>query len=393
MSGTPRLAFVSPRFPSGGNAGGAEVLLRALAVRATGLGYAVDFLTTCATNHFTWANDLPAGSRRIEGLDVHFFPVDGGRHIEAFLRVQEAICRGRPVSGADEETWFRNNVNSSALYAHLRSAAAAYDRIVAGPYLFSLTRFAAEAAPERTLMVPCLHDEPFARLSAVARLFGSVRGCLFNTEPERDLARRLYGALPRVHPVVGMGLEPFRADGAAFRARNGLTAPYLLYAGRREAMKGTPLLVDYFTAFARRQSLPLRLVLAGSGAVDIPPDVADRVLDVGFLSEQEKRDAMAGALAFCHPSTHESLSIVLLESWLAGTPALVHADGEVLRHQCARSGGGLWFRRYPEFEEQVLRLAGDPVLRNALAEAGRAFVNREYAWTAVERRLKEGLTA
>jgi glycosyltransferase involved in cell wall biosynthesis len=224
-------------------------------------------------------------------------------------------------------------------------------------------------------------------------MFGSVRGCLFNTAPERDLARRLYGSLPPVHPVVGMGVEPFQADPTVFRTRYRLSDPYLLYAGRREAMKGTPLLVDYFASFVRRQSLPLRLVLAGSGPVDVPPEIADHVLDVGFLSEDDKRGAMAGALAFCHPSTHESLSIVLLESWLAGAPALVHADGEVLRHQCIRSGGGLWFRRYPEFEEEVLLLTRDPALHRSLAEAGRDFVRRHYTWAAVEQRMREGLTA
>ena len=41
---------------------------------------------------------------------------------------------------------------------------------------------------------------------------------------------------------------------------------------------------------------------------------------------------MAGALAFCHPSVNESFGIVLLESWLARTPALVHAGSDVLQH-------------------------------------------------------------
>ena len=115
--------------------------------------------------------------------------------------------------------------------------------------------------------------------------------------------------------------------------------------------------------------------------------MSDHIIDAGFVSEQEKREAMAGSVAFIHPSVNESLGIVLLESWLARTPALVHAKGEVLRDQCLRSGAGLWFRRYPDFEEELTMLLDDSEKRRALGEAGRAFVQREYSWPAVESRL------
>ncbi|MBM4150011.1 MAG: glycosyltransferase family 1 protein, partial [Lentisphaerae bacterium] len=76
MTATPlRLAFVSPRFPVGATVGGAETLLAALARRAALLGHQVDFLTTCARDHFTWKNEHPAGERAIDGMTVRFFPV------------------------------------------------------------------------------------------------------------------------------------------------------------------------------------------------------------------------------------------------------------------------------------------------------------------------------
>jgi glycosyltransferase involved in cell wall biosynthesis len=114
-------------------------------------------------------------------------------------------------------------------------------------------------------------------------------------------------------------------------------------------------------------------------------------MDLGFVSEQDKHDAMAGALAFCHPSVNESLSIVILESWLAGTPVLVHAGSEVMRNQCLRSNGGLWFRNYPEFEEALMLLIAQPDTRRALAANGKRFVESEYAWPAVESRLQAAL--
>ena len=390
------IAFVCPRLADGTLVGGAETLMRNLADRAADAGRQVTFLTTCAVNHYSWKNELPAGAHSAGGLNVRRFPVDTDRDIEAFLDVQNRISAGARVSPEDEQLWLRNNVNSRALCEHLEAEGGQYDVIVAGPYLFGLIYCAARIHPSRTLLVPCLHDEPFAKLAAFADMFRGVRGCMFNTVPERDLARRLYGldaggADQRVDAVVGMGLDAFEADPGAFAARHGLAAPYLLYSGRREPLKGTPLLVDYFSTFRARTGRDVKLVFTGSGEYPTPPGVEAHILDAGYVSEPEKHEAMAGALAFCHPSVNESLGIVLLESWLAGTPGLVHARGEVLRYQCRQSGGGLWFRTYPEFEESVILLMDQPALRADMGRAGRDYVLREYAWTSVEARLLAAL--
>lgn len=390
MPRASRIAFVCPRFAGGRALGGAETLLKRLAQRAAAAGRDVRFLTTCAVDHFTWANERPAGERTEDGLAVAFFPVDP-RDEPAFLRIQEAISRRRPVTAEEEALWLANSVNSSTLVNDLRARQAEYDRIVLGPYLFGLIHAAAHVAPSKTILVPCLHDEPFARLAAVARLFTIVARIVFNSDPERNLAARLYRLDPSKTSVVGMGLDPFPVcpNRAPFPPTG--STPYLLYCGRREMLKGTPLLVDYLSAFRRRTGRDVNLILTGTGTVEIPSGMAGHVLDVGHVEEEHKRTLMAGALAFCHPSVNESLSIVLLEAWLAGTPALVRAQSEVLRDHCERSNGGLWFRTYPEFEEELLLLLDNPELRTAMAEAGRKYVLREYAWEKVEARLMEAL--
>ena len=385
-----RIAFVCPRFSEKGTVGGAETLLKALAEQAADAGREVDFLTTCAESHFTWENVLPPGSRRIGKLDVHFFPVDA-RDTATFFRVQTAISNRGNFTAQDEELWIRNSVNSEALYRHLRENGNRYDRIVTGPYLFGVTWFASLIHPAKTLMVPCLHDEPFAYLGIMKKLFQSVAGFMFNAEPERDLARRLFEIDPARCAVVGLGMEPFDTDPSAFAKRHKLSAPYVIFCGRREAGKGTPLLCDYMAAFRERTGRDVRLVFTGSGPIEAPASLDKAILDLGFVSDQEKREAMAGAVAFIHPSVLESLGIVLLESWLARTPALVHAKSEVLRWQCARSGGGLWFRSYPEFEEELLLLLDHADVRTRLGAAGAAYVRNEYAWQAVRKRMFDAM--
>ena len=133
MPGVRSIAFVCPRFAAGGTVGGAETLLRELAARAAGAGRAVTFLTTCARNHFTWANEIEPGARREGPLDVRYFPVDADRDAGLFLRIQQQIDRRAPVSRADEERWIRHSVNSRALCEHLRAEASATTASSRGP--------------------------------------------------------------------------------------------------------------------------------------------------------------------------------------------------------------------------------------------------------------------
>jgi glycosyltransferase involved in cell wall biosynthesis len=389
MPSAQRIAFVCPRFAEGSTVGGAETLIKNLALRAAGAGRSVTLLTTCAQNHYTWENTVPAGQKKVGPIDVIFFPVESDRDIGSFLRIQEAMNKGLALTPDEERLWIRNSVNSSALCEHLNQVE--YDRIVIGPYLFGLTYFASAIHPEKTLLVPCLHDESFAYLGIMKEMFDRVAGYLFNTEPEHDLAKRLYAVPDAKCHVVGMGLDPFDADPRAFAAKRGLKEPYVLYSGRREPGKGTTLLTEYMHAFRERTERDVKLVFTGSGQIDAPENLRPHIIDLGFVSEQEKHDVMAGAVAFIHPSVNESLGIVLLESWLAGTPALVHAKGAVLSWQCRRSGGGLWFRHYPEFEEELLLLMNDETLRHAMGEAGKKYVLKEYSWNSVEQRMLAAL--
>ncbi|MCX7818088.1 MAG: glycosyltransferase family 4 protein [Kiritimatiellae bacterium] len=379
------IAVVAPRYVADGAAvGGAETLLAALARRLVRQGVRARLLTTCAVDHFSWANERPAGVVQDGELEVECFPVDP-REPARYLALQRAIGQGAELSAAEEAEWLANGVRSRALLEHLR--AADYERVIVGPYLFGLTEEVVRALPDRALLVPCLHDEPFARLRTIRAMFARARGCLFNSEPEMALARRLVGLDPARGRVVGMGLELFDADPAAFAAARGLSVPYLIYSGRREAAKGTPALIEYVRTFRERTGRDVRLVLTGSGAVEPAPFV----VDAGVLPEPQKREAIAGAHVFVHSSRLESFGIVLLEAFLARVPALVPAGSEVLRWQCARANAGLWYRHYPDFEVALQQLLADEPLRRRLGEQGRRFVEREYSWSAVERRLWRAL--
>jgi len=88
-------------------------------------------------------------------------------------------------------------------------------------------------------------------------------------------------------------------------------------------------------------------VLAGPAKMTIPSH--PRIRALGRVSDAEREALLRGALAIAIPSPFESLSIVLLEAWNHGVPALVNGHCKVLKGQVRRANGGLYFRSSAEF--------------------------------------------
>jgi glycosyltransferase involved in cell wall biosynthesis len=250
--------------------------------------------------------------------------------------------------------------------------------------MFWTTYASSGIRPERTILMPCLHDEPPARLDVFASMMAGVHGVWFLTGPEQDLARRLY-RLPSRHEVVGaMVTVPERHDADGFRERHGIDGPYVYYAGRREWGKGWDDLLVGFAHYRnrRRGRAALKLVTSGVGNVELPPELADdlagEVVDVGLLSDADRDGAMAGAEAYVQPSAWESFSRTVLESMAASTPVIANRAGAVVRWHLERSGAGLVYRGRDELAAALDFVTDEPVAAAALAVDGPAYVARHY---------------
>ena len=101
---------------------------------------------------------------------------------------------------------------------------------------------------------------------------------------------------------------------------------------------------------------------------------------------------MAGAIALVQPSYFESFSMVLTEAWTLKKPALVQGRCDVLAGQVQRSGGGLPYHGFAEFEAAVDALVGDEAVGRAMGEAGNAYVETRYSWDSVMDRYQGLLT-
>ena len=243
-------------------------------------------------------------------------------------------------------------------------------------------------APDRSILLACAHDEPYLRLELFEPMFAGIAGLWFMAEPEHELAHRV---LPRLapHRVVGSGMEvPTAYDPDGFRKRHGLEGRFILYAGRREGAKGWDRLLQGFARAVRRQGLPISLVTMGTGDVRPPADVADRVVDLGFLPDEERDDAFAAADAYVQPSQYEAFSRTIMEAWLAGTLVIANGASDVVAWHCQRSGAGLTYDDDEEFEECLSFLAAAPEAARALAARGRDYVLANYRMDVVLDRIE-----
>jgi glycosyltransferase involved in cell wall biosynthesis len=388
--GERRIAFVPPRFGDD-VVGGAEIVLRQAAERLAERGWEVDILTTCARDHFTWANDYPEGSERHGNLTVHRFPIVHSDDSTGWMELDQRIQAGFKVSPAEQDAWVNGRFRVPGLFHHLLARARTYRAVVFSPYLFWTTVAGAAAAPERTVVIPCLHDEKCAYLPVFRELLAGAAQVWFMSEPEHQLAHRI-GPVAAAHFVTGEGLLiPERYDPDGFRARHGLDRPYVLFVGRREDGKGWPELLRAFTRSVSLLGVDLDLVTFGTGKIEAPAEIAHRIRDLGWLPDDEVGDAYAAAGAYIQPSRFESFSRTIMESWLAGTPVIGNGACEVVHWHCDRSGAGLLYADEYELAQYLALVSDEPKRLSRLGRLGREYVLANYTWDAALDRMEAAL--
>ncbi|MEO5763153.1 MAG: glycosyltransferase family 4 protein, partial [Vicinamibacteria bacterium] len=133
------------------------------------------------------------------------------------------------------------------------------------------------------------------------------------------------------------------------------------------------------------------LYLIGKLAMELPG--IPRLRHLGFVSEDDKRAAMAGAQALICPSPYESLSITLLEAMSLGTPVVASSRSDVLVDHCYKSQAGLIYGTAEEFTESVRLMVLDESVRCALGQNGKRYALAEFSWDSVLDRLIQQINA
>jgi glycosyltransferase involved in cell wall biosynthesis len=398
-----RIACVIHRFGAdiaGGSEGHCLQVARRLAA-----SHDVTVLTTCARDHVTWRNEYSAGATTIDGgsaaaprLRVERFPVARERSLGRFAEISNTVFDGRP-SEREQEEWFRQNgPESPALLDRLARGGPTFDRVLFWSFRYYHAFFGLPLVADRAILLPTAEEDEAIRLDVLDRFFSLPAAFMFLTPEEQQLVARRCSQPLAPSSVVGCGVEAAAptADAARLLDSFNIAGPFALYLGRVDPNKGCDTLLRYFRWIhgdTDRQlwngSLPLpRLVMAGPVNMPLPND-APWLTSLGYVDAPLRDALLSQSAALIVPSPYESLSMVLIEAWNHGKPALVSGRCAALKGQAIRSGGALYYRSVDEFAQGLAYLLEQPDAARQIGANGLAYVEREYRWPQVMDRIEE----
>ncbi len=375
----PRVAMVVQRCGLEVN-GGAELACREVA-REMSAVWDVTVVTTCARDYTTWKNHYEPGTDHIDAVKVLRFKVDEQRSPFFDNLCRDALARGSDYTQQETDKWMRaQGPYSSSLLRYVESHRDEYDLWIFYTYLYATTYFALPLVKERAVLVPFAHDEWPIHLPAFKDVFAMPQRIVFSTQEEREFLHRRFGPQLR-GDVIGVGIDvPQDVRPERFKHRIGIDRPYALYVGRIDKAKRCDELIQYFGRYQEHYEDDLQLIMLGRREMELPSQPWLRPL--GFVEEDAKYEAIAGAEMLIAPSPLESLSLVLLEAWSQERAVLVNGGSEVMVGQCRRSNGGLWYDDGDEFCAALAELR-DPQLAQALGRNGKAYLEANYTWPTI----------
>lgn len=383
-----KIAVVVQRYGADIN-GGAELHARYVAEHLA-RHVSVEVITTCASDYITWRNERSAGTEQVHGITVRRFPVSRERTPDDFGDWSARVFT-RPHSVNDELAWLdAEGPTSPSLVEYLRAHDADYDFFIFFSARYYHAYHGARAVAHKAILVPTAERDGALGLSIFGPLFRGVRALMYNSYEERALIQGISGNHDVPGVVVGIGSDiPERPRAARFRQKFGMHDRFAIYVGRIDENKGCRELFDFFMRYSTAMLEGLHLVLIGNPIIPIPSH--PRIHHLGFVSDQDKFDAMAAADLLVMPSYFESLSMVALEAWALGRPVLANAACDVLQGQCRRSNAGLYYRGYPEFFETLRAIDMNPALAATLGANGQRYFQAHYSWPVIERKYLDML--
>jgi glycosyltransferase involved in cell wall biosynthesis len=251
------------------------------------------------------------------------------------------------------------------------------------------------------LLTPFLHlgdpddpRDPTRRgylMPALRWLLRQADGLFVQTPSERDALLTLGIPAARVH-LQGLGVDPAECTGGDRQAARqcwGVDGDAFVvgHLANNSREKGT---IDLLLAAERmrQRGMDVRVVLAGPEMPnfrafwqDVGERQAQRVVRLGPLSDEQKRDFFAGIDVFALPSRSDSFGLVLLEAWANGVPNVAYRAGGIA--DVIRPGIDGLLAPCGDVEQLATALTqmhDDAAMRQSLGASGRGRLLTEFCW-------------
>lgn len=213
--------------------------------------------------------------------------------------------------------------------------------------------------------------------------------------------RRVEGrARVRVIPNgVIAGLRDSLPERGMFRRRHNLKGIVILYLGRIHPIKGLETLLRAFGLLTERwvARRPVQLVLVGPGTGAYRRKISRTIGKYGLEESAVVLDAVYGDMklsalrdadVLVMPSRSEGMSMSVLEGLAAGCAVITSEAAAVEGMDRARAGIVVHPGSVESWAEMLLDVSRSAKKRRALTAQGLEFVNSQYTWPIICKRLR-----
>lgn len=363
--------------------GGSELYCRQVAEKLSDY-YDVDVLTTCALDYVTWKNYYPEGVEQINNVNVIRFKVDKERNIDKFDKLSEKVFLNRNNQSYEENIKWMNEQGPicNGLLEYLDKNEHKYKSIIFMTYLYWTTFFGLKNHPEKSILIPTAHDEPPIYLNIFEDTFKKPKFIAYNTIDEKIFVNKMFNNDSINSDMFGIGVDlPESMNYVDIHNKYNFDGEFILCVGRIDESKGCGELFDYFTRYINETNRNLKLILIGKPVMKIPKNKS--IIPIGFVSDEDKFNAIKQAKLVVIPSKYESLSMILLESLKLNKPVMVNGNCSVLKTHCRRSNAGLYYENYNEFKEVLEFMLTHEKEYNLMSNNGEKYVNQNYDWDII----------
>ncbi len=379
-----KIALVNQRYGMEVN-GGSEYYTKLIAERLSRV-YQVEVLTSKALSYEKWADYYTDNVETINNVTVRRFGVKHERRDLLMKILTRLITKLHMNFEWLCDIWVRQQgPYVPELIQYIGEHKNEYDAFVFVTYLYYPTVVGLKEVKEKAIFIPTAHDEPFIHFKSHSKLFNMPKAIIYLTEEEKALVERLYNNQDLPSVVAGVGVDvPEHVDNNRFCAKYNIKNDYIIYVGRVDKSKGCHEMLHHFLEYYKKND-NLHLVIIGQLFMDIPEHPAIHYL--GFVSEEDKFDGIAGAKLLWLPSQFESLSIAVLEAMSLSVPILVNGKCDVLKGHCDKSSGGLYYTCYEECQTAIDKLL-EGKRREKMGENAHKYIETYYLWDNIINKME-----
>ena len=360
--------------------GGAQLFAKKIAEKLTAY-FEVEVLASQSIDYETRKNYYDNIPETINGVLVKRFPVDKER-TNVFYKIHEKFLQDKYNDCYDDD-WVENvGPHSPELIDYIKEHKDDYKAFLFVTYEYYHTLRGLPLVKEKSILIPTSHKCDYIEHSLFFKIFNMPKAIVYLTEEEKEMCNTIFHNHYISDKVMGVGIDVAKNINLDdFKKKNKLDN-YIIYIGRIHNSKNCSSLFENFIEYKEKNAESnLKLVLIGHNQMEVPNH--KDIIELGFLTEEEKFDALAGADLLVLPSKYESLSMVVLEAMAVKTPVLVNSECAVLKGHCDKSNGGFYYKTYEEFENILNFYNKYPNIYNYMKENAHKYVCENYNWESI----------